>query len=163
MSFYDIDFVKHVTSLLERKRRIMQPIDWVMSLLKPITVIHADFLAFRTLTLNEMAYTSQTIVLEYVLNLKLNAGGTEIFITNHFTSSPSVYTGHLDEAGFLQNIGHLDEGGSPVYIGHLDEYVDISYDFTVNVPAALVYDLNELLALVNKYKPIGKRYNVITY
>lgn len=49
-----------------------------------------------------------------------------------------------------------------LYMKNKAQYL-LSYDFIVMVPAALVFDINEMKAQVNFYKLAGKRYTIQTY
>lgn len=48
------------------------------------------------------------------------------------------------------------------YIKRRSEYAT-AYDFIVYVPSALVFDINQMKALINYYKIASKRYTILTY
>lgn len=52
--------------------------------------------------------------------------------------------------------------GDSLYLQNLSEYA-LQFDFIVKVPAALVFDANEMKAIINYYKLAGKRYTIQPY
>jgi hypothetical protein len=52
--------------------------------------------------------------------------------------------------------------GTVKYLLQKQEYL-FSYNFIVNVPNTVLFDTNEMKALVNKFKQAGKKYIIITY
>ncbi len=61
-----------------------------------------------------------------------------------------------------ENPAEWSDEGEQLYLKNRSES-QVQFDFTIWVPAALVYDENELRALVAIYKLAGKRYNIISY
>ncbi len=76
----------------------------------------------------------------------------KVWVANSITignvpSSTSVYWTYHKDVVFFKN---------------LSEYLTL-YEFIVMVPVAVVFDINEMKALVNYYKAAGKRYTIQTY
>jgi hypothetical protein len=160
---YLLDFVLLIKRIIPPHLRKEKREAWLYALLKPLEQAHEDFLLFRDSINEDLSYNSQTMIFEYLLNKRFNDGGTEIYITNIANNAPPVYVGYLSEGGHSLYVGYLDEIGHNINIGYLDEYIDSEYEFIVNVPVALVFDMDEMHAVIKKYKLSGKRYNIVTY
>lgn len=160
---YLVDFILFINRILARFLRRDQRRAWLYSLLKPVEANHAVFLAFRDNVNEDMSYNNITMIFEYLLNKRFNNGNTGIWIETITNIAPPVYVGFLSEVQEPVYVGFLSEVGHDVGIGYLNEYVDSSYDFIVHVPAALVFDMAEMNAVIRKYNMSGKRYTIQTF
>ncbi len=159
---YNLDYNILATRLLPTFLRKEVRLSFIASLLKPIKVLHQDFLTYRVKINRELSYTSQTVMFNKLLNDRFNNGGTGIYIDNTDSVLPSYYDFYVVEGQESDYIYYISETSEPFYDFSILDY-NGDYDFIVNVPASLVYDRKELVAVVRKYKLAGKRFIVKEY
>jgi hypothetical protein len=149
---------------LRPKRRLPKHLAWIRSFLAPLQTVHDDtFGAYYTEIMERSRYSCQTIVIEAILNKVF--GSTGITISNHKTggveltlfNEPEGYTG-----AFFFN--ELEAGTIPQYMYNETEG-QLTYNFTVNVPAAVfaTYTSTQIADEVKKYSPFGLTFNVVSY
>lgn len=158
---YALDILYNIYMLLPPVLRRPRLTYYIASLLSPVESLHAQFIALRTDANFWHKFTGQIIFLEYLL--KEHFSGYTITIGEGVSTSSS-YIGHLPYSDFT--IASLADNST--YISHLgfDEELQVSNDFTVNVPAQLFdsmtqQDFNKMRAIVDKYRLFGKQYEII--
>lgn len=149
---YNIDFAKLINLLLGTQLRKPIRIAWLKAVTKPLADIHSSFISFTAAIVNEIKWNGQTIILEQLLIEKFGAG---IVITNNDSDIDGFFIGEGDDVSSF-----VGEGND------VDNYIDIdysiaTYDFTVSVPAAITFNMAEMLGYINKYKMFGATYNIV--
>lgn len=149
---YDIDLRKLVGQLLGSLLKKDKRVAWLTAIAKPLRDLHDQFLSFTTLKAYEVKWNGQTIVLEKLLQDKFGSG---ITITNNSSSLDSLLIGDGVDVG-----GNWGDGPDiDSYIG--EDYEPALFNFTVNVPGAIVFVESEMEAWINKYKLFGTTYNIV--
>ena len=119
------------------------------------SVLNVYFLAFTSWLSRkkyELAITPQVCYLERLVNDEFDNVLRRIYI-----SEPS----RLDTQYFYRNTDNRNW-----YFVTGKFYVDdtrfgYAYDFIINIPVGLVYNANQMKALINNYKLCGKTYKII--
>jgi hypothetical protein len=149
---YDINFRKTVTMLLGSTHRKRVRVSWLSALLKPLSDLHATFLSFFNTTKDEIKWNGQTIKLEELLQEKFGPG---IYITNNSQTANGMFIGTGSDIRAYWG----DELDIKNYIAN--SYLIATHNFTVNVPAAIVFTQSVMEAYINKYKLHGTTYNIV--
>jgi len=157
-----VDFTLLITHLLGSFLRRIRMIAWLACLLAPVKILHADFRKFRDDKLRELSYNSQTMMFEKLLNDKFPNPANRIYIQNVNSVTVRNYIYNLSENERPLYISNLSENPKEPYIQSLIE-LNSDYDFIVFVPASLTFDLNQMNAIIRKYKLAGKRYVIKKY
>lgn len=131
----------------------------------------------RTLNLRafvELGYTAQTSSMELYLNTLYGIpynpntraadilSGTIIYIEHWSSVLPPQYLYNNSESQPPVYVYNTVEGEPPLYLYNTQEFTG-NWDFRVNIPTATAYNLNQLRAQINKYRPLGRRYVIQTY
>lgn len=152
LSGYDIDFYKMISQLLGKILRRPVRIAWLSACFKGLRSLHDKFLAFTDAKMDEVKYNGQTFIMEKMLQAKFGAG---ITISNNIESLDNLLWGDgADATSFIGEAADI-EG----YIS--EEYDPPIYNFTVSVPAAIVFVQSEMEAWINKYKMFATTYNIV--
>lgn len=148
---------------LPTKWRKTKHIAWMYCLLKEVELIHSEFITFIASIRNQLSYNGQIISLEDLLNTFYPAASGNIQIINTITDNVPVFINEAAESSTSVYVNQKDESPSTdIFIFSASEF-NVPYDFTIKVPDTLVFDNNQMRALVNKFKLSGKRFNIITY
>lgn len=138
-------------------------IDYMQAMIKGISDTYDQFVVFREQTLKDLNFTSQNISLSKILNLTFDPSLQRIFIENNTDFLPDNFVSFENEA-LPPIFTHFEnEGADPLYTFFQDEYDNLDVDFFVHVPADQSLDLNEVRALVNKYRFAGKLFGIIEF
>lgn len=156
MDKYNFNFRTLIGWLLPSFMRKTRMIAWLYAVVKVLRDLHATFIAFGGQKFDEIKYNGQTIKLR---NLLVSTYGAGITITNNINTNVDIYLAY--EANDPQN-EHAFEAGSSGngFVFEADTIPLGQADFTINIPAAITYDEDELRALVNKYKLYGKTFDI---
>jgi hypothetical protein len=149
---HNIDFEKLISNLLGTLHRKPIRIAWLKALLKPFETIHSLFLSFTNEKMEEVKYNGQTFIMEKMLQHYFGSG---IYITNNLGSYDGMTIGTGDDWSSGIGSGFDFTGG----IG--ESFEPAPYDFTVHVPASIVFVESEMEARVRKYKLFGTTFNIV--
>jgi hypothetical protein len=134
--------------------------DYLFAATKGLETVHGFFKTFRIKSIKDLQFTGQLVYLEHILNDDFDNGVRGIYIINvNVNQFNFVYRKIENKPVYLSR---KSEGATPFYLSRRAEYGFI-VDFIVNVPIAVVFDSNQMKALINKYKLAGKRYKIETY
>ncbi|WP_420581932.1 hypothetical protein [Reichenbachiella sp.] len=156
---YQIDFEKLIRDLLEVDRRTPDRIAWLKSILAGVEQTYSTLIAYTNLKRTELSYSpGYKIQVEKLLNDTYGGG---IYITNHQQAHAPNF---MFDRGNLKNLGMYNR--TSVRNRHLPSRGSYDFNlvnFTVHVPSALVFDQDQMRALINKYKRIGLTLDIVTY
>ena len=166
---FNVDFNNIVQFFLPPHKRKLKRIEWLKALVKPIIELYNIFMIYRTNTIYSLSFTGQVIYLKKLLNDTYNNGSTGIYITDG-TFMLKTYLFHKSEGGAKTYFFNKSENAAKTYLFHKSEYA-VTYDFVVMVPSAIYsilqqdnnQGLNNMTALINKYKIAAKRYTIQSY
>lgn len=152
LTSYDIDLKKLVKQLLSTLKRKPTRIAWLAACFNGIKTIHESFVSYSTEKVEEIKWNGQTLTLEHLLIEKFGAG---IYITNNILEVNGAFVGAGLDTSF--HVGAKSDNS---------QFIDITYtiagaNFTVHVPAAIVFTQSEMEALINKYKLHGTTYEIV--
>jgi hypothetical protein len=135
---------------------------WLESLNKPFETVYNEFTNYRNQKRIELAYNSQTIMFEKLLNDKYDPVLRRIKLSNSIETS--LYT-YLSEEGqepiYLFNIV---EDETPVYLNYEGENsTDLTdTDFRVFYPLTMSGSTSQIKSSIETYRLAGKTYQMIT-
>ena len=157
---FNIDFRQIVYNILPHFLRKPGILAYLYSAVKPLKDLNTTFTTFRTTTNYNLSFTGQTIYLKHFLNDQHDPVGRGIYITN-INNDPYNYLFNVIEGAPLQYVYNTAEG-NPYYLNNFSEVL-AGNDFTIFVPAALVYNSIDLNEDVKNYAQAGVTWNIQTY
>lgn len=138
-------------------------IAWLFQSFKQLRNKKTEFDNLREYWDYNRKFNTQILSLENRLNQQYNLVLGSIYIETPDTINESVYTFWLNENQPSPFIYWLSEFDTPTYIKWLEETPETPFDFIIWVPNSLVFDEDEMRAIVELYKLAGKRYTIILY
>lgn len=163
--WYDIDFKRYVYLLLPPALRKPLLRAWLMCIIAPFQTVYAELMAYRKGVMDRLNFSGHVQYLEKVLNDEYGMKGGEIFITD--VKEAVLYTYLVEEKQAAVYLRLKAENGSEQrYVKMVNEgggsYMGA---FVVNVPSLLDTSENmaRIRALLNYYKPAGRKYMIVIY
>lgn len=162
---FDFDFRNTIKRLLHPMYRKVKQIAWLMVFLLSIRRLKDSFITLRDKIEYDIKFNSQTLSLEARLNQQYNLLMGTIYIETISSTDDAIYIFWLSENQQPVYIGWLSETSlEPKYITWLSETVSVAnVEFIVWVPSTLIFDLDQMKAIINLYKLAGKRYSIQPY
>ncbi|MCP4502067.1 MAG: hypothetical protein GY822_19085 [Deltaproteobacteria bacterium] len=163
---YLIDFFLLASRLnvVNKRKPIHQ--SWVNVFMKPMNTINNSFFGVYLVDVrNRSKRTGQKIVLEGTLNELFNPGNSrKISIDNSGDDLANSYFYNESEGYPAQFLYNESEGEQPFYLYNESEYQGLG-DFVVFVPTEVLntFSLAQISAEVDKYRPAGTKFSIITY
>lgn len=148
--------------LLRFRLRKPKRLAGLYALVSPIVWLYNKFYNFLLDKLYELGKTSQVVHIEAVLNDRWDAGLRRIYIIDGSGIEPLVIYREAEakQAPYI----YLEAEGEPApYIYRNEELNVVTIDFIIMIPVFIVFDMDELKALVDKYRLPGKVYIVQTF
>lgn len=156
-AFYNIDFKRLATWALPVRKRQNKILALVFGLIIAVMQVFQNLMRWRRQLLYELKITGQVCYLELMLNDRFDSTQRRIYITNPVIYNPTyVY----QEAELRPVEVRQESEGQPVYLFAEGEVGNTAVDFIVWVPFSIVFDINEMSSLLNKFKMAGKRYKI---
>lgn len=147
---HSINFEKLITQLLGKMHRQPKRIAWLMALFKPFETVHDKFIEYTDAKWEEIKYNGQTFVLEQMLIARFGEG---IYIVNNLGEITGITIGAGED--WVDSIG-----AGADFVGGIDiSFSPVAFDFTVNVPAAVVFVESEMIAWIKKYN--SNSFNIV--
>lgn len=159
-SNYLLDWKNVFYNLLPHFLRKAVTLDYIYSVSRPLFLLNFTFNSFRTNTLYRLDFTGQTIYLTHYLNDQHDPLNRAIYITNNNTN-PYNYLFNVGENYPDQYVYNTAEG-NPWYLQNYAEVL-AGNDFTIFVPATLVYNEIDFNENVGYYAMAGVSWNIQTY
>ena len=127
-------------------------IEFVTAIFKPLQELHDLWLRNRAANIYKVNHNSQVCYLRDALNDSFDYDLRRIIIIDgNKYKKKYIYTRGEQKPKF---IGIL-------FIHSRDDYEDTGIDFIVQVPSDLVYNEDQMKALINFYKLASKRYKIV--
>lgn len=156
-NIFNIAYKKLVIWLLPKPIRKPEHVAWLMALLSPLTAFYNLFLAFRTSVLYFLDIDSRVCKLQKLLNDRYDGQQRRIVIEDGTEYDPVfIYQREENKPVFL----YQREENKPVIIYTKSEVGATSVDFVIKVPVFVVIDINEVQALVRRFRLPGKTFKV---
>lgn len=157
---YSINYAKFVQERLPEPLRFAEGIAFCMVLVLPVVFVYNLFIAWRTQILYNLTITPQVTLLQKLLNDRYDATLRRIVIHDGISYDP-VWDFMRAEAHFDQCLFLKSE--SPAVYDFLKGEVSLhTFDFIVQVPAAVIFNTTEMRELVTQYKLAGKFFDIQT-
>jgi hypothetical protein len=166
-TFFELDYDRLVRLLLPVRLRRTVMVAWLQCLVAPLRHIYQLFTAHRSANLYTLGHNSQVVYLTAALNDTFDSALRRIYLTERLPTDP-LYLYRRAENNPLW-IGRNVEAGSttypiPQWLYNRTEVATSSMNFLIMAPAGLVYDLDRLRALTDKYRlPSKGNYGVLAY
>lgn len=126
--------------------------------------MQTEFYDFFDRVKYELQFNGQVVMLEHLLNDQFDPALRRIFI-NSEEQLEKIFIYNVDESIpaeeeiYLYNLEDVEET-TETYFYNSIEY-DLDNDFTIHVPDGLTFDEIQMIGLVNKYKLVAKRFNIV--
>lgn len=159
MSVFDVDFEKLIRWLTPTRLRRELLRSWLQALAAPIVSLYGDFRALRSANLYQLKNTSTVAHLECVLNDRFDASLRRIYIADG-TLNEICYI-NLDAEQQPQWL-FTEAEDDPIWVYLEGETVLAGAHFIINVPAGIAI-VEEMYALVRRYRLAGKRFTIIHF
>lgn len=156
---FGLDFALLIKRVLPTSKRALWNIDWSLSILKGVNVLYDDFIIYRTDTLRELSYSSQTLIFEKLLNDNCDNTLRRIYIDNTFDNKIKAELFDKIELETPIFLNDVSEGKPPFHLFDKLEFEEGS-DFIVFVPTELTNKVPVIRALVEKYKLSSTQYTI---
>ncbi|SNR16547.1 conserved protein of unknown function [Tenacibaculum jejuense] len=153
---YDTDFYKQISLLLPTFKRKSKIINFLKSLIKPLTELYQVFKRYRTETLYKINHNGQVVYLQKVLNDRFDKTQRRIFISDGLFNNPTYVYPHEDQKDIYLNTQ---------YIFNQTELEFKDVDFVVVLPSDISVSDEEdirMRSLINYYKLASKTYKITT-
>jgi hypothetical protein len=154
---FEVDLPKLVRLLLPPRMRKMKHVAWLQALTNPVNYLYQQFRRNRDANLYRLYITPQVVYMEKLLNDRYDISGRRINIKDALVYDAEYL---YQEQELKPLYIYKEEENKPVYLFTDDEIGSDSVDFFVLVPPDLVFNENEMTALINNYKLAGKRYKI---
>jgi hypothetical protein len=155
---YDIAYKKLVNSLVPQVLRKPKMIALLYALVNPVVYVYNLFLINRRSNLYRLMITPQVCYVEMALNDKYDSSARRIKIARPKSYNPLfLYKKIENKPVFLYK---KNEGAPKTWLIQKGEASSFQFDFIVQVPATVVFDINEMMAVIDSYILPEKVYKI---
>ena len=160
---FGLQILNTIKRLLPPKLRKPKMMAWLFRSFSPLRKTKVSFDNLRDYWNYNLKFNTQTLSLEERLNQHYNLISGSIYIITQNSSNDSVYTFWINENQPSPFIYFLSEGQTATYTTWVNENSSATADFIVYVPNSLVFDEEELKAIIDLYRLAGKQYSILQY
>ncbi|THU36924.1 hypothetical protein FAM09_18345 [Niastella caeni] len=156
---FDISYKKLITWLVPAVLRKSKTMALLNALVSPVVYIYNLFLINRRNNLYKLRITPQVCYVEMALNDKYDSSNRQIKIVQPKRYEPLYLFRPVENqpAFFFKKI----EAAKPkTWLYQKGEASAFQYDFIVQVPATVVFDINEMTAVIDSYILPDKVYKI---
>lgn len=155
---YDIAYKKLVNSLVPQVLRKPKMIALLYALVNPVVYVYNLFLINRRSNLYRLMITPQVCYVEMALNDKYDGVARRIKIVRPKSYNPLfLYKKIENKPVYLYK---KNEGAPKTWLIQKGEAGAFQFDFIVQVPATVVFDINEMMAVIDTYILPEKVYKI---
>jgi len=158
---FNIDFRQIVYNLTPFFLRSEKNLAYIYALVKPLKDLNVIFNSYRTNTLYNLQFTSQTIYLEHFLNDQFDPIGRGIYIET-LDELDFIFIFNLVESKPAYYLYNKAEAEPPIYFKNNTELIN-EINFTIFVPVGVSFNSDVLSGKVDFYNQAGKNYTIQTY
>lgn len=152
---------KFVTNFLPPILRRPKQTAWVKVLVFHVFDLWNELVLNYNIIVNDLNVTIETDVFQtYLRSLYPNVGSFKCFVKNQYDSIPTIYTQFQGEHHGTNYVFFDSEAQPSKYVNFLSEDVK-EFDYFIVIPVAYSGSIQAITSLLNKYKPSGKRYQLI--
>jgi hypothetical protein len=158
---FNIDFRQIAYNLTPWFLRELRSLAFIYSLIKPLKDLNVIFNSYRTNTLYNLQFTSQTIYLEHYLNDQFDPINRAIFITTIDLVTITFIGRYFEPIYNIIEYNNIEGQLNPFVYNNAEQ--SALPNFIVNVPAALSFNSDEMKEKINFYNQSGKTYLITTF
>ena len=155
---YDIAYKKLVNALVPQVLRKPKLIALLYAVVNPVVYIYNMFLINRRSNLYRLMITPQVCYVEMALNDKYDNVGRRIKIVRPKSYNPLFLFEKIENKPIY--LFRKDEGAAKTFLIQKGEAGSFQYDFIVQVPATVPFDINEIMAVIDTYILPEKVYKI---
>ena len=158
---YDITYKKLVTTLVPQVLRKPKMMALLNALVNPVVYVYNLFLINRRSNLYKLTITPQVCYVQKALNDKYDSTERRIVITKPKTYD-SLFVYEKIESKPVYLYKKLESAAPKTFLIQKGEAGSFQYDFIVEVPASVPFDINEMTAVIDSYILPEKVYKIST-
>lgn len=152
MALFDVDYNTLIKLLIPKQLRNAKMVSWLTVLINPVQYIYNAFMTQRYDNLYIVNHSSQVAYIQAVLNDTFDNTLRRIRILDPTYLDPIyIYLGNELKPEYV----YTDAEAQTTYL-YTDKETISNYDFIVQVPVAIIYDLVYMKALINKFRLVSK-------
>lgn len=159
---YIIDYAKFVVQRIPIELRIDEVMAYTKVLASPIVTIYNSLILFRVQLNYKILITPQVVYLEKMLNDRYDNLLRRIYILDGNEYAP-IYLYRKAELKPIYLYRKSEVAKPKKYLYTKGEVGQFTFDFVVYVPLDVVFDENEMKALVNGYKLASMLFKIQTF
>lgn len=160
MRIFLVDYNRLVNMLLPMELRTSVHVIWLRVMLSPVVFLYMLFGRNRQANLYALSITPQVCYLEKMLNDRFDFGDRRIYIDDPVRND-AFYL--YQEAESKPVDFYMEIEALPLITYTDGEAGLVMEDFIVYVPEGLVFNMEEMKALLDMYKLAGKKYKIETF
>jgi hypothetical protein len=157
---YDINFKKLVTWMVPQVLRKPKWMALLNALASPVVYIYNLFLINRRNNLYRLLITPQVCYVEMALNDKYDNGDRRIKIIRPKSYDPLYLFQRIEKEAVYLYRKNTATAGQRQWLFQKKEASAFQYDFIVQVPATVAFDMNEMTAVIDSYALPDKFYKI---
>lgn len=158
--WYKFDIHKFGEQMLPPILRGRVILAFIKAFLAPLVWLYNQFRALRESSVSRLAGGGQGLSLVEALRQAYNTPEGDIYIVDAEHKERYLYYKHEGQKDFV--VRQRTEGEPPIRLYHTDEG-RIGPDYYIYVPDFLEKERDNILRLVEQYKPAGRKYEIIYY
>lgn len=156
---YDISYRKLVSALVPQVLRKPKILALLSALVNPVVHVYNLFLINRRSNLYRLMITPQVCYVQMALNDKYDSAARRIMIKQPKSYNPRfLYKKAENKPLYLYRKAEMTRPKSTLIMK--GEASAFQYDFIVQVPATVAFDINEMMAVINNYILPEKVYKI---
>lgn len=162
---YIINYTRLVTERLpDVEIRTDEVIAYCLVLVGPIVSVYNQLIAFRAFLQYKLTITPQVCYLEKMLNDQYDSTERRIYIDDALlVDGLFLFQEGEEQPVFIYTEAEATKPKTYLYTdGEVSQSLGTN-DFVVYYPAGLLFNMNELVSLVNQYKLASKKFTVQPY
>jgi hypothetical protein len=157
---YNINYTKLVTERIPHELRFDELLALMLIFVSPVVFLYNLFINYRNFILYKIKITPQVCYMEKMLNDSYDASLRRIYLTDGLTQQAIfIYTEPENKPVYV----YTETEALPLYNYLEGETTGAGFDFVVNVPLAVGFQLSEMTARVNEFKLAGKTFKIQTF
>lgn len=156
-AIYNIIYSKLTRWLTPSVLKQAKFLSWLNIIVSPVITIYNDLIRFRFQKLYELGITPQVVYLQKLLNDRFDFVARRITIVDSIEHDVLyIYTDAELKPVYIKTDGEA----APTFIYTDAEIGIVPNDFVVKVPAAVVFNMNEMISLLKQFKLSSKQFTI---
>jgi hypothetical protein len=157
---YDINYKRLVTWIVPQVLRKPKTMGLLKAMVSPVVYIYNLFLINRRNNLYKLMITPQVCYVEMALNDKYDNSNRKIKIVRPKSYDPLFLFQRVERKPVFLHRRNTATAQQRQWLYQKGEASAFQYDFIVQVPATVAFDMNELTAVIDSYILPDKVYKI---